>query len=297
MGQIKLEIKALTGESLTDLQVDASSTVASIVQKLASKVPPPAKKVYTLVLGTDLLSAGDELRKHVSGDSAELIACPESDDSSEEEQQEKAKKDSKSKKAKKKDSKSKSKKDKKKKGKGKSSSDSSDGNKKKKRKKDEKEKGEDKKEEVSFWAEPEDPVAKKAWIAERLNELRQMTPPMPPLHCLERAKKEWIEKMKADEEERERESKEAQKAWPPMVHEAMQEAEDQARKEGKRGAEVEMERAKAAGFALKVAKASGVWVEPEDPNDPRNCPLYFQKRIGLDKAMARIKKHDPKLDD
>merc|ERR1719272_2670707 len=109
------------------------------------------------------------------------------------------------------------------------------------------------KEVVSFWAEPEDPVAKKAWIAERLNELREVIPPMPPLHCLERAKKEWIEKMKADEEERERESKESQKDWPPMVHEAMQEAEDKARIEGKTGAEVEMERAKAAGFALKVA--------------------------------------------
>jgi len=130
---------------------------------------------------------------------------------------------------------------------------------------------------------------KKVWIAERLNELRQMKPPLPLEACLIRAKKDWIEhkrKEKAGVEE------DHAKDWPPMVLEAQREAEEEARKAGKAEEEAKEAGMMAAGYALKVAISQGIYKMPEDPDDPRTTPLFFQKRIGLEKALQRLQRED-----
>merc|ERR1711924_366938 len=96
-------------------------------------------------------------------------------------------------------------------------------------------------------------------------------------------------------EKRETDAQEAaenrMKNWPPMVHEAMRLAAEEAKEKGKSEAQVEEEVAKAAGYALKVARDNGLYKEnPEDDEDPKAVPLFFQKRKGLDKALLFFKR-------
>lgn len=283
---IQLVFKALTGESLTEIKADRSSTIKSVVSRLAEIVPLPAKKSYQLVLGTDPLDASDTLNAHISGKIAELIACVESDDSSEETSSDKKKKKvkdkkaKKGKKAKKKNAKEKGKKDKSKsskKVKGKSSSSSSAPKKKAK-----KSKGEP--------LETEEELERKSvWIKQRLDELRQLRPPMPMEQCLVRAQKEWIDEKERQDKEK---AAEEESRWPPMVREAMEDAEEEARAAGKSDEQIKEEVEKAKIFALKVAKDNGLYKLPGDEEDKTKVPLFFQKRAGLDKAVSFLKKLD-----
>lgn len=286
---IQLVFKALTGESLTEIKADRSSTIGSVASRLAEVAPLPPKKSYQLVLGTDPLDASDTLSAHISGQTAELIACVESDDSSEESSSDKKqskkvkdKKAKKGKKAKKKNAKEKGKKEKKKsskKNKGKSSSSSSSAPKKKKAKKS---KGEP--------LETEEELERKnVWIKQRLDELRQMRPPMPMEQCLVRAQKEWIDEKERQDKEK---AAEEEQRWPPMVREAMEDAEEEARAAGKSDEQIKEEVEKAKIFALKVAKDNGLYKPPGDEEDKTKVPLFFQKRAGLDKAVNFLSKLD-----
>lgn len=300
---ILLTFKALTGESLTEIRADSSWTIQSIASRLAESVPPPAGKIYRLVLGVDPLPAGDALRAHVASESAELIACADSDDSSDassassvkarkRKEDGKAKSKKAKKKPKKKDSKNKGKKEKKKtKNKCKSSSSSSSKAKKKKQKKLE----------DDVVLDSKELATKNAWLAERIGQLRQIRPPLTSEQCLVRAQKEWAERKESGPakewldrsyEDAECKVQEAMSHWPPMVHEAMRQAEAEAKAAGKSAAEVQAEVDKAGAFALKVAKDTGLYKEPEDLDDPSKVPLFFQKRPGLEKAIARLKRDD-----
>jgi len=293
---IELVFKNFDGDALFDMKVNSAWTVGQVAKTLAARVKLPAKKMYQLFLGVELLAAGDALRTHVAGESAEFIACEDSDDSSDESSQEQGKKrkesgkekaDKKKKsKSKKKDKKKDKKKASSKKKKGKSSSSSSDAApKKKKHKKDERQDLEDDKD--------DDPTLKSAWIAERLDELRKMRPPLPLELCLVRAQKDWTAHKETEaEEQAEQVREDREKNWPPVVHEAMREAEEEARAAGKSEEDVQVEIAKAAGFALKVAKDNGLYVPPEDSEDPSKVPLFFQKRVGLQKAINYVKSYD-----
>lgn len=287
---VQLAFKALTGESLTDLRVDRSCTVDSISKMLAERVPLPARKSYQLVLGVDVLAPSDALSKHVAGGTAELIACVESDDSSDESAAKKTKDDTKAKskkkrkddkKSKKKEIKSKGKKDKKRK-KDDSSSSSSQRKKKKKAKKDEED-------DFAASAIEEDPVTKKAWVADRLDELRQIRPPLPLELCLVRANKDWIahKKKKVEDEIKKAEDK---LLSIPIVRQAMREAEEEAKAKGMSDAEVKDEVDKAALFAIKVAKDNKLIKDDSDEEDPTKVPLFFQKRPGLGKAVGFLEK-------
>lgn len=283
---VQVVFKALTGESLTEIRVKTSWTVGHIAGMLAERVPLPARKTYQLVYGVEPLPSSDALSLHAAGESIELTACAESDDSSDEsggkaEASGKAQKDTKakSKKSKKKDKKGKKKKDKSsRKTKGKSSSSASDGPSKKKSKKNEKNEN---------THEAADGSQKSEWIADRLDVLRQIRPPLPLELCLVRAQKEWAEKVEAAAEEK---AQEEEDKLPDMVREAMQLAEEEAKAAGKSEDEVKVEIDKARHFALIVAKNNGLCKEDPDDDDPSKVPLYFQKRHGLERAMNALEK-------
>lgn len=282
---VQVVFKSLTGESLTEIRVKTSWTVGHIAGMLAERVPLPARKTYQLVYGVEPLSASDALSLHAAGDSIELIACAESDDSSDEsggkaEASGKAKKDTKakSKKSKKKDKKSKKKDKKSSKKKGKSSSSASDGPSKKKSKKQEKNQNAN---------EAADGSQKSEWIAERLDELRAVRPPLPLELCLVRAQKEWAEKVEAAAAEK---AQAEEDKLPDMVREAMQLAGEEATKAGKSEDEVKVEIDKARHFSLIVAKQNGLCKDDPDDEDPSKVPLYFQKRQGLEKAMNALER-------
>lgn len=282
---VQVVFKSLTGESLTEIRVKTSWTVGHIAGMLAERVPLPARKTYQLVYGVEPLSASDALSLHAAGDSIELIACAESDDSSDEsggkaEASGKAKKDTKakSKKSKKKDKKSKKKDKKSSKKKGKSSSSASDGPSKKKSKKQEKNQNAN---------EAADGSQKSEWIAERLDELRAVRPPLPLELCLVRAQKEWAEKVEAAAAEK---AQAEEDKLPDMVREAMQLAGEEAKKAGKSEDEVKVEIDKARHFSLIVAKQNGLCKDDPDDEDPSKVPLYFQKRQGLEKAMNALER-------
>lgn len=286
---MQLTFRDITGEAITEMRADASWTIGSVARKLAKCVGLPAGKIYQLVLGVEPLPAGDTLSSHVTGESAELIACAESEDSddgssADSKQGKKRKVDSKakSKKAKKsskkKDNKKKGKKDKKKKGK--SSSSSSSGNKKKKKKF---------KDEVVL--DEKELAAKNQWVAERLDQLRQIRPPLSAEQCLVRAQKEWLEHKKTLAEDKE---KEETSGWPPIVHEARRQAEEEAKAAGKSESEIKEAVKKAGEIALQVAKDNGLYKDPKIPEheDPTKVPLFFQNRPGLEKAVAYLQKED-----
>eukprot|EP00427_Karlodinium_veneficum_P034719 CAMPEP_0169287304 /NCGR_PEP_ID=MMETSP1016-20121227/59814_1 /TAXON_ID=342587 /ORGANISM="Karlodinium micrum, Strain CCMP2283" /LENGTH=267 /DNA_ID=CAMNT_0009377177 /DNA_START=57 /DNA_END=859 /DNA_ORIENTATION=+ len=259
-----------------------SLTIGDVSRKLAERVPLSVKGAYQLFYGVNLLAAGDKLSSHIDGDTAELIACEDEDDSSDDSgtkrkdggktKGNKKKKD----KGKDKKSKGKSKKEKKKESKKKKAL-FADSQKDKKAKRNK----------VEILSKNEQ-IAKNAWISDRLDQLRKETSPQLPMAlCLVRAQKEWEEKREAEAKE---EADNSRKNWPPMVFEAIKEAEDEAKAAGKSESEVKLAGEMAAGFALKVAKENGLYKEPENEEDPSKVPLFFQKRAGLEKAISFLEK-------
>jgi len=287
MASVHVFFKDLTGESIADMRIHSSLHVGRIADMLAEKVPLPARKVYRLVSGVEPLPTSDSLSKHVSStERIELTACADSEDS--ESSDEKPQEDKKDKKAK--SGKSSKKKDKKKDKKDTKKKDKSSKKKKGKSSSEEAPKKKAKKEEALLGADfAEDGADKATWTKEKIDELRQIIPPLPIEACIVRARKEWVEycekaaKDKAEEEE---------SRIPKMVKDAMREAGEEARAKGMSEEEVQKEMDIAQIFSMKVAKANGLWKEKEVEEDPTKVPLFFQKRPGLERSIHALKALD-----
>jgi len=282
-GSLHVSFKDLTGELLAEMRLHSSLSVGHIAAKLAEKVPLPAGKVYRLVCGVEPLPPSDALSKHVSGETAELTACADSEDSeSSDDKPQKDKKAAKSGKS----SKDKKKKDKK--------------GKKKKDKSSKKTKCKSSEEEAPVKKKPkvtneqgadfaEDRTDRAVWVKEKIDELRQISPPLPIEACILRAKKEWVEFC---ENAAEVKAKEEDDRLPQVVKDAVKQAGDEARAKGKSEEEVQTEMDIARHFSTKVAKDAGLWKEAELEEDPTKVPLYFQKRPGLERAIHALQALD-----